>query len=656
MENNKNTNPQENTSQEEQLEQVAPTNETPQPEEAREDNAQATATASEVTTESSAGDTSHSEETANEQQATSQEKKKKQISFSATKIATMSFDQVVDAVGLLLQQEKLPKEKEIDQLQAAFIKKREEVQSDPARSGELQDLEVQALRLGDLVAAYHVRLKDFQEEQEKKLREAIEAKTKLCESLQELVGNSTDDFATITRKFREIESAWREIPRFSTPEVEELQDKYFALRDSFYDLKQLNDEFRELDFKKNLEAKERLIARAEELASVEDARQANRDVSTLHAEWKEIGPVAREIRDEIWERFTEASRVVRERFDAFLASQKDQEEQNLEQKKKLCESVEDINYDALTTVPKWNNKKLEVIAIQKQWKEVGHVPRSEANAIFNRFKAACDVFFSKKTIAFRQFFEEQEVNYSKKLALVEEAESLATSEEWNKTADRLKALQVEWNKVGFAGRKNRNLWQRFRKACDQFFQARKENNDQLRKESSELVSAKKELLAKATEMLEREPSEDATERKTFTEELFQLINAYKQSPKLPRNLVRRVNDKFYGTTNQIFKKWKLDRTSRELDGFSEKIEQLVSEGDRNQLRSEMTFNTRRRDRLQEELNNLMGNKELISSSSNWGDSMLRDIDKKINELEQDIALSEEKIAMLRKKLAELREQ
>lgn len=601
--------------------------------------------------EASDADEEENEEHDSEEEKT--ESKKKKVFFTPSKIASMSYAQVVDAVGLLLQQDELPKEKDIDMLESAFVRKKEELEKDEEKTEELQDAKVQALRLNDLIAAYRIRYKEYKEEQERLESEALDKKNEIISRFKELV-ESTEDFGTVTRKFREIEAEWKESGNFYGESFKDLQEQYSALRDSFYDLKQLNDEFRDLDFKKNLEAKEDLIAKAEELSNSNNPVAANREIGNLHLRWKEIGPVAKEKRDEIWERFAAFSKVVRDRAQEFFNNRKDEEDKNLEEKKNICEAVEDIPYDTLKTVKDWNTKKDQVIKLQQDWKEIGPVPKGESNAIYKRFRAACDVFFSQRAIAFKEFYDEQDENYRAKLALVEEAESLAESSDWNKTADRLKILQKEWNAIGFPGQKHRNLWPRFRTACDTFFNARKDRFKERRKEEETIADKKKEYIEKAQAMLEQEVSDDSTEKQAFADNLFKIIEDFKESGRLPLRYTQKLHNKFYTTTNEIFKKWKLDQASRKLENFSERVDQLVSDGDKDKLRNEMTYNLRRREKLAEDLSTSKGSMEFITSSSNWGDNMLKDIEKKNKAIEREIELLDEKVKLLREKLAALR--
>ncbi len=595
----------------------------------------------------------NAENSANNEAKIKDDSRKKRLTLTPSKVNAMSFSEVVDAVGLLLQQEELPKEKDIDMLENAFLKKKEQLEKDEDKKDELADAQVQALRLNDLISDYRIKFREYSEQLEKQQQEATEKRKELVQRLDELV-KSTEEFGSITRKFREIESEWRAFAHIPHDLDKDLQEQYSALRDSFYDLKQINDDFRDIDFKKNLEAKEELIERANELANSNNPAQANREIGELHAKWKEIGPVAKELRDEIWERFTEVSKLIRDRGQEFFNNRKEEEAKNLELKKKICERVEDINYDALTSHRQWNQKKEEVIALQQQWKEVGSVPRSESNAIYKRFRAACDVFFSKRALALKEIHEQFDTNYHEKLAIVEEAESLAKSDNWKDTAEHLKELQKKWNEIGSVGKKNNELWNRFRAACDTFFNARKENFKNRRKEESSIVEKKKELLAKAEEMLKREVSNEIDVKKNFSEELYNLIDEFKKSGYLPPRLSQKLHDKFYSTTNAIFEQWKLDHASRKMEGFAEKVEQMALAGDKDKLRNEITFNLRRKERLLDELKTAENSLQLMTSSSNWGDTVLKDVEKKNKAILHDIELIDEKIALIKEKLAEMR--
>lgn len=587
---------------------------------------------------------------AKEEDVDKEVRRKKQIYYTEGKISAMTYAEVVDAVGLLLQQDQLPREKDINSLESAFLKKKEALEQDESKKEELADARIQALRMNDLIADYKVKLKEYQELQQKKLEEAASSMSAIVTRLEELV-HSTNDFGTVTKNFREIETEWRDIPRFSDERIRELQEKYGNLRDNFYDMKQLNDEFRDIDFRKNLDAKEKLIARAEELTRSDNPMAANREIGELHAQWKEIGPVAKDLRDEIWEKFTHFSKIVRGRGEDFFNNRKDEEEKNLEAKKKLCEAIEAIDYSALTSISLWDKEKDRIIQIQKDWKEIGPTPRNQSSAVYKRFRAACDYFFLQRATAFKSMHEEQNESYKKKLEIVEEAEALSTSQDWNKTANRLKEIQRLWSEIGFAGRKNRVLWQRMRKACDTFFDARKEHLKEQKGKFQGVIDQMEALISEANQMLAQEVSQDKEIRKAFSDQLYDLIAKFKQaSTSVPSRVGHKIIHKFYEATNMIFDKWKLDRISRQMENFTEKVAAYAEESDLEKMRKELTYLNQHRERNQEELRNLEANTELMTASSSWGNSMLEDMEKKKKTLQAEIELIQKKTRLLRKEI------
>lgn len=575
------------------------------------------------------------------------------LKYSRQQLAEMSFSEIVDAVVLLVQQDELPQQQEIETIKAAFEKKKsvlQEQKNDSERQ-EYQEAIIQESRLKDMISAYQERYKEYLEEQNRIEQKAFEKKSALLERLKELI-NSNREFGAISSSFREIEEEWRSTGRVPEEKAKTLQDEYTALRESFYDLKQINNEFRDYDFKKNLEAKEELIRRAEELSKSDNTSAANREISELHARWKDIGPVAKELRDEIWERFSAVSKEIRDRQQAFFNSRKEEEEKNLEEKKNLCMEVEDISYDTLTSIKLWNKAKENVIKLQAQWKEIGQVPRSESNAIYKRFRGACDVFFSQKAIFFKELHDKQDENYRLKMIILEEAEALSTSTDWEKTAQRLKELQQQWREIGPISPRF-DIWERFRLACNNFFDARKKNSSERRKESSKYVEEKKKLIHSVKELLSRDESDD---RNLIREEVHTLIEQFKQNGDPASSFRRRIHKEFYDTVNEIFKKWKLDRNSRRMDSFSDKVGQLADSGDRDKLRNEMTYLTRTREHLKEEIKNSENNMQLMTSSSQWGHTVLKEMEKKIEVLRKEAELIEEKISLVREKIIELREE
>ncbi|MBQ9192862.1 MAG: DUF349 domain-containing protein [Bacteroidales bacterium] len=297
-------------------------------------------------------------------------------------------------------------------------------------------------------------------------------KQAIIEDLKALVeeqGDMKDAFP----KFREIQNRWRETGPVPQQNYRDVNDTYQLYVEKFYDLVQINRELRDLDFRKNLEAKTGFCEQAESLAESEDVVGAFKELQKLHEQWKEFGPVAKEFRDSIWERFRAATAVVNKKYQAHFEGLKEQQVQNLEAKTALCEKVEAIAAQEIKSSSEWNALSKEIVAIQGEWRKIGFATRKDNQKVYDRFRAACDAFFSRKRDYYNEFKDNMNDNMSKKLAIIEQAEALSGSTDWKKTSDTLIELQKQWKEIGAVPRKkSEQLWKRFRAACDAFFNER----------------------------------------------------------------------------------------------------------------------------------------------------------------------------------------
>lgn len=583
-----------------------------------------------------------------------QRKKNPKSKYTYQQISEMTPAQVVDAISLLIQQEEMAQPKEIELLKEAFAKKKKQLvdSADEEAAKLLQETEIQELRLNDLVSTYETKYKEYKEELTRNQEAALSKKQELLSKLEALV-SSTDDFGVISKSFREIETEWKVAGMVAEEKVNDIQNKYYDLREKFYDLKQLNDEFRQYDFKKNLEAKEELIRKAEDLLNEENTFSANRAISELHQCWKDIGPVERELREDLWNRFREISKQVRDKHQEVFASRKEEEEKNLEAKKRLCEEIEEIQYEKLNSTKHWNDTKTKVLDAQAKWKTIGQVPRSEADAIYKRFRAACDVFFAKKALFTKELHEEMEKNLKLKNELVEKAEALAGSKDWKRTSDTLKSLQEAWKKIGQTNYKqNEKLWERFRAACNTFYDARKEVLDGHKKETNRINAEKRDLTQRVKELLAKDANEDANK---IREEIQKLVEEYKQVGRAYGKTSQQIHEDFFEAVNEVYKKWKLDRNSRRMSSYNDKMEQFFESGDRDKIRNEITFLNHKKERITQEIQNIEKNVQFMTSSSKWGNNILKDMDTKVEDLRKECALIDEKISLAKQKLVELRE-
>ena len=327
-------------------------------------------------------------------------------------------------------------------------------------------------------------------------KENYKKKLALLDRFKALIEKANTEGASYN-EFKAILQEWKEIKEVPADKANELWKAYQQYAEQFYDIQKLNNEFREYDFKKNMEAKIAICEEAEKLADEPDIVAAFRKLQKLHQDYRETGPVSKESREEIWERFKAASTVINKRHQQHFEQIKDKEKENLDQKTVICELLEGIEYDKLTTFQHWNDKTQEVLALQKKWKDIGFAPAKQNQKIFERFRAACDSFFSKKGEFFKQAKTDMTANLEKKTALCEQAEALKDSTDWKATGEKMAELQKQWREIGPVQKKYTNtIWKRFIGACDYFYEQRDKNTSSKKHEENTNLAAKKEILAK----------------------------------------------------------------------------------------------------------------------------------------------------------------
>ncbi len=345
-------------------------------------------------------------------------------------------------------------------------------------TAEPQENEIQspfaAIEAGfkSLYNAYKKERAEYNRQLDAEREDNLVKKQAIIEDLKALVeeqGDMKDAFP----KFREIQNRWRETGPVPQQNFRDVNDTYQLYVEKFYDLVQINRELRDLDFRKNLEAKTGFCEQAEALAESEDIVGSFKELQKLHEQWKEFGPVAKEFRDSIWERFRAATAVINKKYQAHFEGLKEQQVANLEAKTALCEKVEEIAAKEITSSSQWNTLSKEIEAIQAEWRKIGFATRKDNQKVYDRFRAACDQFFSRKREYYNEFKDSMNDNMSKKLALIEQAEALSGSTDWKKTSEAFIELQKQWKEIGAVPRKkSEQLWKRFRAACDAFFNER----------------------------------------------------------------------------------------------------------------------------------------------------------------------------------------
>lgn len=324
-------------------------------------------------------------------------------------------------------------------------------------------------------ANYKKERAEYNRQQDAQREDNFAKKQAVIEDLKNLVEKQEDVNSTFPA-FRELQNRWREIGPVPATKFRDLNDTYQFYVEKFYDMVKINRDLRDLDFKKNLEAKEAFCQAAEKLSENENVVEAFRELQKLHEQWKEFGPVAKEFRDSIWDRFKAATAVINKKYQAYFEVQKEKQQENLAEKTKLCEQVEAIAGKEVKSSNEWNTLSTEIEEIQKTWRTIGFATRKENQKIYDRFRAACDNFFTRKREYYSQFKDSMNENMEKKLSLIEQAEALKDSKEWKKTTEALIALQKQWKEIGAVPRKkSEQLWKRFRAACDEFFNERDKN-------------------------------------------------------------------------------------------------------------------------------------------------------------------------------------
>lgn len=327
-------------------------------------------------------------------------------------------------------------------------------------------------------------------------RENYQKKLELLDRFKALVEKANTE-GTSYNEFKALLQEWKEIKEVPADKVNELWKAYQQYAEQFYDIQKLNNEFREYDFKKNMEAKIAICEEAERLADEPDIVAAFRKLQKLHQDFRETGPVSKESREEIWTRFKAASTVINKRHQQHFEQLKEKEKENLDQKTVICELLEAIEYDKLTTFQSWNDKTQEVLALQKKWRDIGFAPAKQNQKIFERFRAACDQFFSRKGEFFKQAKSDMTANLERKTALCEQAEALKDSTDWKATGDKMAELQKQWREIGPVQKKYTNsIWKRFIGACDYFYEQRDKNTSSKKREENANLAAKKDILAK----------------------------------------------------------------------------------------------------------------------------------------------------------------
>lgn len=552
--------------------------------------------------------------------------------------------EVLERVKELAHSDETPAKDEIDHLKTAFYKllfaEREADQKTFIENGG--DPEAYVMKTDDSEEQFKAemglikekRAKAFQQQEEEK-KANLQRKQQIIEKIK-MMSTSPEEANKSYNDFKALQQEWKDIKAVPAEKANELWRNYQLYVEQYYDLLNLNRELREYDFKKNLEQKTLLCEAAEKLADEPDAVSAFHQLQELHQQYREIGPVAKELREQIWARFKAASTVINKRHQQHFEELRAKEEENLTRKTALCEKVEAIAKEENKNATDWENHTKQIIDIQTEWKTIGFAPQKMNVKIFDRFRAACDDFFGRKAEFFKTLKENFAENTKKKREMVEQAKALMDSTDWKATSDKLIKLQKEWKTIGMVPKKvGDQLWAEFVAACNKFFEARNAATAGTRNEEQQNLDRKKEIIAKLKELLD-----SAADNVQAT--LQQLIDEYGKIGHVPFKEKDKLFKEYHKVVDALYKQLNISASKQRLDNFKSSIKSMAKQGE-DMLDNERGRLMRRYEQLKSEITTYENNLGFLNASSKKGNSLIDEMNRKVNKLKDDLELIRQKI-------------
>lgn len=555
-----------------------------------------------------------------------------------------SKQEVLDRVKELAENDDTPDKDEVDHLKASFyrfhIAERDEKEKQYLANGG--DPEKYQILPDDNEEAFKAHMQLIKEKRAKafeKAQEEREANLKHREDIIEKIKNmatSPEEANKSYNDFKALQQEWKEIGAVPPEKSSETWRNYQLYVEQFYDLLNLNREAREYDFKKNLEAKTKLCEQAEKLANETDVVSAFHQLQELHAQYREIGPVAKELREEIWTRFKNASTVINKKHQEHFENLRSMEQDNLNRKTELCEKTEAIAKEENKNASDWEKHSKEIITIQQEWKTIGFAPHAMNEKIFQRFRAACDDFFSRKAEYFKEVKVRLEANAEKKKALVEQAQALADSTDWKPTSDKLIQLQKEWKAIGTVPRKyGDKLWNDFLAACNHFFEARNAANAGTRNEERDNLKKKRDIISKLKEYAES-TADDVQEK------VQELADEYNKIGHVPYRDKDKVYKEYHDVMDKIYDNLHISAARRHLDNFRNNLRGMAKKSE-DAVDNERARLMRRYESLKQEIKTYENNLGFLNISSKKGNSLVDEMNRKVQRLKDDAQMVREKI-------------
>ena len=552
--------------------------------------------------------------------------------------------EVLERVKEIAHSDEAPNKEELDHLKTTFYKlhlAERDAQTKEYLAGG-GDPEKFILLPDDTEEAFKAEMQIIKEKRariflalEEEKQANLQKKLEIIEKIKAMV-TSPDEANKAYQDFKALQQEWKEIGIVPADQTNAIWRNYQLYVEQFYDLLKLNSEAREYDFKKNLEAKTKLCEAAEKLNEETDVISAFHQLQDLHQQYREIGPVAKELREKIWSRFKAASTVINKKHQQYFEDLRAKEEENLTKKTALCEKVEEISEQKYAQASEWEKATKAIIDIQGEWKKIGFAPQKMNVKIFERFRTANDVFFGKKAEFFKALKEQYAINAEKKRELVEKAQALADSTDWKKTGDKLIALQKEWKKIGIVPRKiGDQLWKDFLEACNKFFEARNKQNAGARNEEHTNLDKKREVIALLKALLEN-PTE------SIQQELQKLTEQYNAIGHVPFKEKDNIYKEYHEVLDKIYKDLHISNAKRRLDNFKSSLKNVAEKGT-DALDIERGKLLRRYDQLRNEITTYENNLGFLNAASKKGNSLVEEMNRKVQKLKDDLELVKQKI-------------
>ena len=579
------------------------------------------------------------------EEATDEMSEKTQAIYS-----TLSKGELIDALKALLNEPIDTVRDAVAQIKMAFY---------TIRKNEIEAEKAEFLAKGNEEAAFAVR----EDEDEAKFKEVLnQIKEKRAEynNAQEALRQQNlerklaiiaeikaiavdpDSVNKQYNKVQQLQQEFKSIGEVPATDSTDLWKEYQQATESFYDLLKINKELRDYDFKKNLEIKQQLCADAEALGTKDDVVIAFRKLQELHAQWRETGPVAKELREDLWTKFKDASAVINKKYQTFFEERKSKEKENEVAKLSICEKIEAMDLSVLKTYAAWDEATKSVIELQEEWKKLGFAARKVNADLFARFRKSCDDFFAKKAEFFKTMKEELSVNLQKKIALCEKAEALKDSTDWKKTADVLVALQKEWKSIGSVSKKQSDaIWKRFITACDTFFEAKNKQSNNTRKVEHDNLKAKKEVIAAINAILEDEAETEGGKK------VRELMKKWQEVGHVPFKDKDKIYAEYKAAIDKAFDKFDMKEVKATLSNYENSINQMT---DKDKIYREREHLLRNYEQKRNELKTFENNMGFFNATSKNGNSMLKEMERRIQKIKDDLALIEKKINLIDSKI------